>query len=133
MLENEATCNVGTGKEPGRIVRHANSPHLRGNWDPSNAGVLGEAPYPNGYQDVLGLFVHMHVKDRKKDAQRGELRWVTLGSGFIGFKSQFRALRQDGHNETISLETHYRRAARNALESSREPLEGLLKILNEIA
>jgi len=132
VLENEPACNVGTGKELGRLLRDVDSPHLRGTWDPGNAVTLGEVAYPDGYREVRGLFDHMHVKDVVKDPQTGEFRWVPMGSGSIDYVSQFRALLEDGYNSTISLETHYRRPDGNVLESTRESLVGLLKILKEV-
>jgi sugar phosphate isomerase/epimerase len=132
VLENEGACNVGTGKELGRLLREVNSPHLRGTWDPGNAVTLGEVPYPDGYREVRGLFDHMHVKDVREDPETGEFHWLPMGSGVIDYVPQFRALRDDGYKGTISLETHYRRPDGNVLESTRESLEGLLKILKEV-
>ncbi len=129
VLENEMSCNVGTGKELGRILRDINSPHLRGNWDPGNAVMLGETPYPDGYNAVRGLFPHMHVKDARKNAKTGKLEWAPVGGGIIDFKGQFAALKQDRYQGTMSLETHYRRADGNKVESTRESLEGLLKVI----
>lgn len=133
VVENEHECNIGTGKELARIVREINSPYLRGMWDPANAAMLNEVPYPDGYREVRGLFPHMHVKDVKKDPQTAKLSWAPIGGGFIDFRGQFKALREDRYDGTISLETHYRRADGNTVESTRESLEGLLKILNEVA
>ena len=129
VLENEMSCNVGTGKELGRILRDINSPHLRGNWDPGNALMLGETPYPDGYHAVRGLFPHMHVKDVRKNAKTGKLEWAPVGGGIIDFRGQFAALKQDRYEGTMSLETHYRRADGNKVESTRESLEGLLKVI----
>jgi sugar phosphate isomerase/epimerase len=128
-LENEHECNVGTGKELGRILRDVNSPALRGNWDPGNAVMLGEVPFPDGYNAVKGLFPHMHVKDVRKNATTGKLEWAPVGGGVIDFKGQIAALRKDKYNGTMSLETHYRRPDGNKMESTRESLEGLLKLL----
>jgi L-ribulose-5-phosphate 3-epimerase len=133
VLENEHTCNVGTGRELGRMVKEINSPHLRGLWDPGNATQLGEVPYPDGYREVRGIFAHMHIKDVKKDAATGELIWEPVGSGMIDYLGQFKALRHDEYNGTMSLETHYRRPDGNKLESTRESLAGLIKILHEVA
>ena len=133
VLENEHTCNVGTGKELGRMVKEINSPYLRGLWDPGNATVLGEVPYPDGYREVRGDFAHMHVKDAKKDPATGKLIWAPVGGGMIDYRGQFEALRHDEYNGTMSLETHYRRPDGNALESTRESLAGLVKILHEVA
>ncbi len=133
VIENEPSCNIGTGKELGRILREVNSPYLRGNWDPANAVMLGEVPYPNGYREVRGMFAHMHVKDVKKDPKTGKLSWAPVGGGFIDWVGQFKALRADEYTGTMSLETHYRRPDGNTLESTRESLEGLLKILREVS
>jgi sugar phosphate isomerase/epimerase len=129
VLENEFECNVGTGKELGRILRDVNSPALRGVWDPGNAVMLGETPFPDGYQAVKGLFPHMHIKDARKNAQTGKIEWAPVGGGFIDFKGQFAALHKEKYSGTMSLETHYRRPDGNKVESTRESLEGLFKVV----
>jgi L-ribulose-5-phosphate 3-epimerase len=129
VLENEHSCNVGTGRELGRILKDVNSPNLRGVWDPGNATMLGETPFPDGYNAVRGLFPHMHLKDSRKNEKTGKLDWAPVGGGIIDFKGQFEALRRDKYEGTMSLETHYRRADGNKVESTRESLEGLLKVL----
>jgi sugar phosphate isomerase/epimerase len=75
----------------------------------------------------------MHVKDVKKDPATGNRRWLPVGSGSVDFHGQFQALPRDGYRETMSLETHYRRPDGNAVESTRESLEGLLKVLKSVA
>jgi L-ribulose-5-phosphate 3-epimerase len=129
VLENEHTCNIGTGRELGHLLKDTNSAALRGNWDPGNAAMLDEIPYPNGYEAVRGLFSHMHIKDVRKNAATGRKEWAPVGGGFIDWKGQIQALRKDGYDGTMSLETHYLRADRNKVESTRESLEGLLKLL----
>jgi sugar phosphate isomerase/epimerase len=132
LLENEQTCNVATGKESGRMVRDVNSPGLRVMWDPANAVVLGEIPYPDGYRHVRGLLENVHAKDVKKDPKTGEFHWLPVGAGSVDWTGQCRALVKDGYHGTMSLETHYRRPDGNSVESSRESLEGLLKILKRV-
>jgi sugar phosphate isomerase/epimerase len=129
LLENEHACNIGTGRELGRLLREVNSPNLRGIWDPGNALVLGETPFPNGYEEVKGLFPHMHIKDARTNVRTGKLEWVPVGGGAIDFKGQFQALREEGYSGTMSLETHYRRPDGDKVESTRESLEGLLRVL----
>lgn len=129
VLENEHSCNVGTGRELGRLLKEIKSPALRGNWDPGNAAMLDEVPYPDGYEAVKGLFAHMHIKDVRKNATTGKKEWAPVGGGIIDWKGQIQALRRDNYEGTMSLETHYRRADGNKMESTRESLEGLLKIV----
>jgi sugar phosphate isomerase/epimerase len=133
LLENEFECNVGTGAELGQILKEINSPHLRGNWDPGNAYMLGEVPYPDGYRHVVGWFDHMHAKDAKKDPETGKIVWAPVGGGSIDWKGQIRTLVETHYSHTMSLETHYRRPDGNRVESSRESLLGLLKIIREEA
>ena len=128
VLENEHTCNIGTGKEMGPLLKEINSPGLRGNWDPGNAAMLDEVPYPNGYQAVKDFFSHVHIKDVRKNAA-GKKEWAPVGGGYIDWKGQMQALRKDGYEGTMSLETHYLRQDRNKVESTRESLEVLLRIL----
>jgi sugar phosphate isomerase/epimerase len=132
-LENEHTCNVGTGEELGRLVRDIASPSLRAVWDPGNAALLGETPYPEGYAAVRGLIAHLHVKDLKLDREKSKFVWVPVGEGLIDYRGQFKSLFDDGYEGTISLETHYRRADGNVRESTREALVGLLGVLDQVA
>jgi len=129
VLENEHSCNIGTGRELGRILKDVNSPNLRGNWDPGNAVMLGEFPYSEGYQAVRGLFAHVHIKDVRKDPSTGKLEWAPVGAGVVDWKGQFEAFRKDGYQGTMSLETHYLRADGNKVESTRESLEGILEAI----
>jgi sugar phosphate isomerase/epimerase len=132
VLENEPACNIGTGKELGRVLKEINSQHLQGNWDPGNAVMLGEVPYPDGYAAVRGWFAHMHAKDVQKDPATGKLKWAPVGGGVVDWKGQLRALHLDGYEGTMSLETHYLRSDGNKAESTRESLEGLLKLIREV-
>jgi sugar phosphate isomerase/epimerase len=128
LLENETDCNVGTGKELGRMVRDINSPNLLAMWDPCNALGLGEVPYPDGYREVHGLFRHMHVKDMRKNPATGKFQYVPVGKGAIDYRGQFKALRNDGYNGTMSIETSYIRPDKDKLEATRECLDGLLSV-----
>jgi len=132
VLENEPSCNVGTGKELGRMLRDINSPWLLGNWDPANGVELHEVPFPDGYSHVRGLFRHMHIKDVARDPKTGKTHWMPVGGGVVDWQGQFRALNKEGYQGTMSLETHYRRPDGNKVESTRESLQGLLKVLGSV-
>jgi len=131
VLENESACNIGTGREAGKLLEEINSPSLKVNWDPANAAMLGEVPYPDGYRAVRGRLGHMHIKDVRKSAA-GKLEWAPVGGGSIDWRGQFKALQRDGYDGTMSLETHYRRPDGNTVESTRESLQGLLKIVEAV-
>lgn len=132
LLENEHECNVGTGQELARLLRDINSPHLHGMWDPCNAVRLGEIPYPDGYRHVRGLFLHMHVKDIRRDPATGEFQYVAVGNGVIDYAGQLTALRDDHYDGTLSLEMAYTRPDGNKFESTLECLEGFRRILKAV-
>jgi len=132
VLENESSCNVATGAEGAALLNAVQSLALGMNWDPGNAYDAGETPFPNGY-DLLDKkrIWHMHLKDAAPGAKAGTSRWMPIGSGKIDYVGQFRALIKNDYEGTMSLETHYLNAAKNKEESSRESMEGLLKVIRE--
>jgi sugar phosphate isomerase/epimerase len=131
VLENEFSCNVGTGAEGAAMLAAVKSPALGLNWDPGNAYDAGENPFPNGY-DLLDKkrIWHMHLKDAAPDP-KGGTSWMPIGSGKIDYVGQFRALVKNGYEGTMSLETHYLNSAKNKEASSSESMEGLLKVIRE--
>jgi len=132
LLENEFSCNVATGAESAAMLNLVKSPSLGLNWDPGNAYTAGETPFPNGYEPLGKKRIwHMHLKDAATNPKGGEAIWEPIGGGKIDYVGQFRALIQDGYQGTMSLETHYLNAAKNKEASSRESMEGLLKVIRE--
>lgn len=132
VLENEFSCNVATGAEGAAMLKAVTSPSLGLNWDPGNAFAACETPYPNGY-DALDKkrMWHMHLKDAAPAPKDEEAKWMPVGGGKIDFLGQFRALIKSGYEGTMSLETHYLNAAKNKEASSRESMDGLLKVIRE--
>ncbi len=105
-LENEHACNVGTALEAGRAVRAVCRPSLQLVWDPANALVAGENPYPDGY-DILphDRIAHVHAKDCRMNGHTPE--WGPLGTRDVDWKGQIAALLRDGYQGWLSLETHW--------------------------
>jgi sugar phosphate isomerase/epimerase len=132
LLENEFSCNVATGAEGAAMLKLVKSPALGLNWDPGNAYAAGETPFPDGYQvlDKKRIW-HMHLKDADPAPKGVEPKWRPIGGGKIDFLGQFRALIKDEYKGTMSLETHYLNAAKDKEASSRESMEGLLKVIQE--
>jgi len=105
-LENEHACNVGTGVEAGKFLATLDHPALQLLWDPANAFVLGENAFPDGYNAVpANRIVHVHAKDcHVKDHKP---TWGPVGEMGIDWRGQIAALRRDGYNGWLSLETHW--------------------------
>jgi L-ribulose-5-phosphate 3-epimerase len=109
ILENEFACNTATGAEAAKVLKGVPSRSFMINWDPGNAAMLGETPYPDAYnllpKDRIG---HCHCKDVIKTANGYE--WAAMGKGMIDWVGQFAALKRDAYHHVVSLETHWRGA-----------------------
>jgi sugar phosphate isomerase/epimerase len=117
-LENEPACNIGTGAETARVLEALRHPNLKVVWDPANALVAGENPFPDGYRMLPpDRIIHVHAKDCHVQDHMPE--WGPLGTRAIDWKGQIAALLQDGYRGHISLETHWLGPGSNKLEASR--------------
>ena len=105
-LENEHACNVGTGAEAARFLSTVDHPALQLVWDPANASILGETPFPGGYQQLEASRIgHVHAKDCYVKDHKPV--WGPVGEMGIDWRGQIDALRRDGYRGWISLETHW--------------------------
>jgi sugar phosphate isomerase/epimerase len=105
-LENEQACNAGSGAEAARLFALVQHPAVKILWDPANASILGETPYPDGYKHLpADRIVHVHAKDC--EVRDHKPTWGPLGEMAVDWKGQIDALRRDGYSGWISLETHW--------------------------
>jgi len=129
VLENEHACNTATGAEAAKVLSAVQSPAFMLNWDPGNAVLQGEIPFPDGYKllpkDRIG---HCHCKDAVKKGSKYD--WAPMGGGLIDWVGQFRALKADGYRLAVSLETHWNGGG-SPEESSRKSWAGMKKLLEE--
>ena len=52
ILENEHACCLATGAQTARVLAEIGSPAVRAVWDPGNAFMAGELPFPTGYEAI---------------------------------------------------------------------------------
>ena len=116
-LENEHACNVGTAAEAARLLATVEHPALKLVWDPANASILGETPFPEGYSLLPPeRIVHVHAKDCY--VKNHKPVWGPVGEMGIDWRGQIAALRRDGYDGWISLETHWTGPNNDKFEAS---------------
>lgn len=123
LIEVEADFWADTGRRTAAMIDEIGHPALRVNWDPANAFMAGDTPYPDGYQAVRHQIKHVHFKDAAVD-QQGQRRYAVQGQ--IDWAGQIRALAEDGYEGYISVETHLRpkvKVAREELARLRQLIE----------
>ena len=130
VLENEFECNTATGREASRTLNAIKSPHLALNWDPANAVMRGELDaFPAAWETLpKDRIHHCHVKNAVKGAD-GKIEWAPVGTGFIDWTAQFRALNKIGYRNAVSLETHWKGGTPE--ESTRVSWAGMKKALQD--
>ena len=117
-LENEHACNIGTAAETARLLNLVPDPAVGLVWDPANALVAGENPFPDGYHLLpRHRIVHVHAKDCSM--RGGKPEWGPLGTRHVAWKEQIEKLLEDGYRGYLSLETHWPGPDNNKLEASR--------------
>lgn len=117
-LENEHACNIATAHDTARVLAAVDHENLKVVWDPANAYVSGEEPFPNGYRVLeSSRIAHVHAKDCTLDGHKPH--WCPLGEGAIDWVGQFAALKSDGYNGYIHLETHWAGPQGNKMEGSK--------------
>ncbi len=117
-LENEHACNLGAAWEAAQVLNAVEHPYLRLVWDPANALVAGEDPFPSGYSMLpKNRIVHVHAKDCHMEGDKPV--WGPLGTRSVRWKEQIAALLEDEYKGYISLETHWPGPNGDKLEASR--------------
>jgi len=127
-LENEPICLADTGERTAKLVEAVQRKNLLVNWDPCNAYGAGECPFPDGYEHVKDLLLHVHLKDCVIDNKTGKKKYVLFNEGEVRLFDQIKALKSDSYNGFISIETHFAPKVKGTLKCWTE----LQKILEEI-
>jgi sugar phosphate isomerase/epimerase len=89
------------------LVRRVQHPALGINWDPGAAFQGGEdVPFPDGFDQLRPYIRHVHFKDVILEPHTGNR--IVVVDGVIDWPGAFAALRDDGFDGYISVETHRR-------------------------
>ena len=130
-VENEHACNIGTGAELGALLTALDHPRVTGLWDPANAMILGEKAFPDGYRAIpFDRISHVHAKDCF--VQGHTPTWGPVGEMGVGWKAHMTALKTDGYDGWVSLETHWPGPGGDKLEGSRICARNLIRMVTEI-
>lgn len=105
-IENEHACNIGLAGEARKVLDAVQDDYLKLVWDPANALVGGETPFPDGYRLLpANRIAHVHAKDCHMEGHKPI--WGPVGTRHVDWKGQIQALLDDGYNGAVNLETHW--------------------------
>ena len=120
--EMDATLVVETGNNAmitsawlGRkLIETLGSTRLRLLWDPGNSLYCSEPAWPDGYEALqsgdASLLAHLHIKDLVVNIPQARVDEMPFGHGDMGprLPTIAAALRRDGYEGVVSLESVYR-------------------------
>lgn len=115
LIETEEGFWADTGARSAMLVERVGDPGLAINWDPANALIDGDLPYPTGYARLKHLIRNVHFKDARRYPDGS---WELLADGDVDWAGQIAALAGDGYTGSIAIEPHLSPAiasTRNAL------------------
>ena len=130
ILENCPHTYPGSGSVTRKVIENINSSNLKALWDPGNALRTGKTPYPDDYRQIKEHILHIHAKDLTPE--NSDYRPVPLGEGKINYREIIKNLIDDGYKGVISLEPEYEDEAGGRVESSRQCLRGIRKVLDSL-
>jgi len=124
-IENEYSTNVATGEEIVNFFNELNAPGTTLVWDPCNIVYIPTAgdTLREDYPLVKHLIGHFHVKDSRR-VENGEqpAESTCIGDGEVQIREHLEALRADGYDGWVSLETHWRMAKVLSEEEANLPM-----------
>jgi sugar phosphate isomerase/epimerase len=132
VIEDEESCNGGTGRELAAILKMTPSPSLGYNWDVGNGYTHGEVSYPDGYDRLdKSRIWHLHLKGMTCASGLKNCHETFADQGEIDLAGQFRALLHDHYDGTMSLECEFQAPGMTHLQTTRRSMEGLLRVVNK--
>ncbi len=111
-MENEASTSLSTAALTRRFIDQLGTASVRAIWDPANELYAsgGITPFPDAYDQIKDVMVHGHMKDGARD-DSGEMVSVPVGEGLIDWEGQFKRYIDEGYEDYLILETHWRPAS----------------------
>lgn len=119
LIENEYSQNAGTSAETARLLKLLPK-NVGINWDTLNGLVLGEKPYPDGYEATpKDRIWNIHVKGKSLLDYPEHQDWPGI----------LNALERDGVQANLELETHI--SGEKQIAASHASMEELLRLLKD--
>ena len=110
VVETGNNAMITSGWLGRKLVEDLGSKNLKILWDIPNTLYCTDIPYPDAYAEIKDHIGHIHIKDCVANIARATVRFCPLGEGamapYLGDIAS--ALRRDGYQGVVSLESVYR-------------------------
>ncbi len=109
-VETGNNAMVTSGWLGRKLIDDLRTEHLKIIWDIPNTLYCTEVPFPDAYEEIRDYIAHIHIKDCQANISRATVRFCPLGEGDMApyLQDIASALRNDGYQGVVSLESVYR-------------------------
>lgn len=124
LIENEEGHWADTGARAAALIEMVGPDLIGLNWDPANALIEGDTPFPDGFAAVRKHVRNVHFKDARR---YGDGSWELLAQGDVDWSGQIAGLAAAGYDGAIAIEAHLS----PSVASTRNALERLRKLIDD--
>ena len=131
VMETAISGNVTSAFLARKLIDEIGAPHLKVLWDPCSSLYCTEVPYPDGYEAIREHIVHIHLKDGVVNLPAATFDFCAMRQGQMDpyYNDIVDALKRDGYEGTISLESVYTPEGGTREDGFRESLPVFMELM----
>ena len=131
VIETAISGNVTSAHLARKLIDELDAPHLKVLWDPCSSLYCAEIPYPNGYAAIRDHIAHVHLKDGVVNLPAATFDFCAMRQGQMDpyYNDIVGALKRDGYDGAISLESVYTPVGGTREDGFRESLPVFMELM----
>ena len=131
VMETAISGNVTSALLARKLIDELGAPHLKVLWDPCSSLYCTEVPYPDGYAAIREHIAHVHLKDGVVNLPAATFDFCAMRQGQMDpyYNDIVDALKRDGYEGTISLESVYTPVDGTREDGFRESLPVFMELM----
>lgn len=131
VMETAISGNVTSALLARKLIEELDVPHLKVLWDPCSSLYCTEVPYPDGYEAIREHIAHVHLKDGIVNLPAATFDFCAMRQGQMDpyYNDIVNALKRDGYEGAISLESVYTPVGGTREDGFRESLPVFMELM----
>ena len=131
VIETAISGNVTSAYLARKLIDELDAPHLKVLWDPCSSLYCTEIPYPDGYEVIREHIAHVHLKDGVVNLPAATFDFCAMRQGQMDpyYNNIVDALKRDGYDGAISLESVYTPVGGTREDGFRESLPVFMELM----
>lgn len=131
VIETAISGNVTSALLARKLIDALDVPHLKVLWDPCSSLYCTEVPYPDGYEAIREHIAHVHLKDGVVNLPAATFDFCAMRQGQMDpyYNDIVDALKRDGYEGAISLESVYTPVGGTREDGFRESLPVFMELM----